>query len=169
MKSKNTVINNIFSKIAKGKETELNSHKVDLSLANDIDKAYKRTLGIGSDLDFAATEYKDDAIKQSNRFDDMMDADIKLQKAQSEYQEANKDFGIADQKVTNSESSYKNAVKETNQLLKQLSSLEQKANKMVKELGIPPNQFPPLMNALNGQNELITAITQAKTITQGIG
>ena len=169
MKSKNTVINNIFSKIAKGKETELNSHKVDLSLATDIEKAYKKVLGRQSDLEFAAEKYKQIAMDQSDLWEETMDAELEKNKAEAKHAQLKKDLESFSKNTETREGDYRNSLQDANQLLKELSGLEKKANKIVKELGIPPTQFPPLMNALNGQNELITAITQAKSTTQGIG
>jgi len=165
MNSKQTV-NKIFSKL--NEKTNLATQKVELSLATDIDGAYKKTLGIEADLDFAATEYKDDAMKQTILFEDMMDSDIRLLKAQSEYEEANDEFEIGGQKVTSSEALYKNAIKDASQALKELSRLEQKAVKATKELGIPEQTFIPLVTAVTGQQDLQSAINQAKSKTSGI-
>ena len=166
MNSKIT-INKIFSKI--NEKTNLATHKVDLSLASDIDKAYKKVLGIKADLDFAAVKYKEIAMAQSDLWEEMMDAEIEKNKAEAKHAELKEDLDSFSKNAEMREADYRNSLQEANQVLKELSGLEKKADKIVKELGISPNQFAPLMNAQSGQNDLITAITQAKSTTQGIG
>tara|TARA_R110000787_G_scaffold190043_1_gene301568 strand:- start:1061 stop:1561 length:501 start_codon:yes stop_codon:yes gene_type:complete len=166
MNSKQTV-NKIFSKL--NEKTNLATQKVELSLATDIDKAYKKGSQIEADLKFAAEKYKQIAMDQSDLWEEMMDAEIEKNKAEAKHAELKEDLESFSKNAEMREVDYRNSLQDANQLLKELRSLESKATKATKELGISEQQFPPLVTVVVATQDLEQVIAQSKSITQGIG
>ena len=159
MNSKTTV-NKIFSKMKE--KTELSNQRVDLSLTSDIEKAAGKTRQFVQSINEFSTEYKNDAMVQSDSWEKKMDLAQKLV-------EAEKVFEIADTVLNDSEQDYKDSMKDASNHLKVLNSLVLKAKKAINDLGIDANAFPAMGSLTSSIRELEGGISDGKNNVRGIG
>lgn len=164
MKSKNTVINNIFSKIAKGKETELNSHKVDLSLASDIASALSKNKKAINSLNDAMYNYQESAMDRGSN--------VNALKIQQEQLDELKKETDAQEKIWRKDYSvYVKSNSTAVNLDKELQSLLTKTVGQLKEFGLEKESFigyKDLVGAIAGIREMIglgkTQVTSGVTV-----
>tara|TARA_R110000787_G_scaffold18093_2_gene55800 strand:+ start:883 stop:1362 length:480 start_codon:yes stop_codon:yes gene_type:complete len=159
MNSKTTV-NKIFSKMKE--KTELSNQRVDLSLTSDIEKAAGKTRQLVQSVKEFSTEYKNDAMAQSDAFVEKAEIAQKLV-------EAEKVFEIADTVLNDSEQDYKDSMKDASNHLKALNSLVLKAKKAINDLGIDANGFPAMGSLTSSIRELEGGISDGKNNVRGIG
>ena len=164
MKSKNTIINNIFSKIAKRKEIELNSHKIDLSLASDISSTLSKADGAINKLSDAMYYYQESAMDRGSNV-------RSLEIQQKELDELKKEV-ISQEKIWRRDYGvYVKANATAVNLDKELQSLLTKTVAQLKELGLQEGSLPSyknLVGAIAGIREMIglgkTQVTSGVTV-----